>query len=191
MQATHRMTQQIEAALPNVLNSPQDYGLVQAIVIRPKEDERESMAAAHFSPELGVEGDRWVDSGQPRLPDGRPDPRSQVSLMNARLLKLLAGSEERMALAGDNLVVDLDLSATNLPVGQRLAIGTVLLEITDIPHTGCSKFAERFGPDATRFVNAREYKSLHLRGRYARVLRAGTVQVGDAVHKVMPEEAAP
>jgi MOSC domain-containing protein YiiM len=89
-----------------------------------------------------------------------------------------------MALAGDNLIVDLDLSAANLPPGQRLVAGEALLEVTDAPHTGCKAFAQRFGPDAVRYINAGERKSIHLRGRYCRVLQAGTVRVGDMIRKV-------
>ena len=184
METVHRTAGEIEAALPDILTSPQDQGVVRASFVRPTVDGRERLEAAHLSPESGVEGDRWVESGEPRLSDGRPDPRSQVTLMNARFLRWLAGSEERMSLAGDNLVVDLDLGAANLPVGQKIAAGTAVLEITDMPHTGCAKFAERFGRDAMRLVNARENDALHLRGRYARILQAGMVHVGDAVYKV-------
>lgn len=104
--------------------------------------------------------------------------------MNVRLLKMIAGDEERMALAGDNLIVDLDLNEANLPAGQRLAVGEALLEVTDLAHTGCSKFAERFGQDALRYINAAEHRSLRLRGLYVRVIRAGTVRTGDVIHKV-------
>jgi MOSC domain-containing protein YiiM len=87
-------------------------------------------------------------------------------------------------LAGDNLIVDLDLSEANIPIGQRLQVGQAVLEVTDLPHTGCSKFVERFGPDAVRYINAAERRALRLRGLYARVLKAGTVQIGDTVQKV-------
>ncbi len=184
MEATQRSNADLEAGLSEVLASPQDQGQLVAIVIRPEENQRELPQAALLSPESGVEGDRWAVSTSLRLPDGRPDPRDQVSLMNSRVLRLIAGDDERMALAGDNLIVDLDLSEANLPVGQRLAVGDALLEITDVPHTGCGKFAQRFGPDARRWVNAPQHHALHLRGRYARVLNTGTVQVQDVIHKV-------
>jgi MOSC domain-containing protein YiiM len=183
-EVTHLTDEQIEAGLADVLASPGDGGRVEAIVIRPAVDERETLQQARLSPEGGVEGDRWATAGEPLLPDGRPDPRQQVSLMNARLLHLLAGDEARMALAGDNLVVDLDLSDDNLPPGQKLAVGGALIEMTDALHTGCNKFVARFGADATRYVNASQRKALHLRGRYARVLVAGQVQVGDTLRKV-------
>jgi MOSC domain-containing protein YiiM len=141
------------------------------------------LQAVFLSPEGGVEGDRWATSSSLRLANGQPDPRAQVSLMNARLLGRIAGHKDRWALAGDNLIVDLDLTEANLPAGQKLRVGEALLEVTDVPHTGCSKFASRYGPEAMRFVNAAERKSLHLRGLYARVLEPGMVRVGDVIRK--------
>jgi hypothetical protein len=184
MKATHLTTEQIESGMPDAVASPKDQGRLEAIVIRPEEDEREMLQAAVLSPEGGVAGDRWPTCSSLRLPDGRPDPRDQVSLMNARMLRLIAGHDDRLALAGDNLIVDLDLTEANLPAGQKLRVGEALLEITDHAHTGCGKFASRFGRDAVRYINAAERKHLHLRGLYARVLEAGTVRVGDAVRKV-------
>ncbi len=184
MEVTYLTTEQIEAGLSDVLESPKDAGELQAIVIRPEENKRKLRQAVLLSPEGGVEGDRWAHASSPRDPHAGPDPRSQVSLMNSRILKMIAGGDDRIGLAGDNLVVDLDLSEANIPVGQKLAIGEVLLQITDMPHTGCKKFASRFGQDAVRFINAAERESLHLRGLYARVLRAGTVRVGDVIRKV-------
>ena len=78
----------------------------------------------------------------------------QLTLMNARAAALIAGDRDRWPLAGDQLYVDLDLSGENLPAGTRLSIGTATVEVTDQPHTGCSKFAARFGRDALKFVNS-------------------------------------
>lgn len=177
MNRTYLSPAELEAALVEVATSPGDGGQVALIVVRPALDQRERHAAVRLSPEEGVEGDYWRARG------GVVD--QQVSLMNARLLRLLAGGDEaRMAEAGDNLIVDLDLSDDNLPPGTRLRAGEVLLEMTDAPHTGCGKFAARFGPDAARFINAGERRGLHLRGRYARVIEAGTMHVGDGIWKV-------
>lgn len=184
METVHLTSGQIEAGMDLVSASPKERGRLEAIVIRPRADEREVLKTAHLSPEGGVKGDRWAASTSLRLPDGSPDPRTQVSLMNARILRLVAVTDDRVCLAGDNLIVDLDLSETNVPVGQKLAIGDTVLQVTDIPHTGCGKFVERFGADATRFINAASRKSLHLRGRYARVLKTGAVNVGDTIRKV-------
>jgi MOSC domain-containing protein YiiM len=59
-----------------------------------------------------------------------------------------------------------------------------VIEITAKPHTGCKKFAARFGQDAIKFVNSPLGKELHLRGVNARVIQSGTIQVGDAVKKI-------
>jgi MOSC domain-containing protein YiiM len=137
-----------------------------------------------LSPELGVHGDNWAKGCWMSLPDGRPHPDVQVTIMNARTIALIAQEEARWQLAGDNLLVDLDLSADNLPPGTRLSVGSVVLEITEVPHKGCKKFAGRFGVDATRFVNSRDGLRMHLRGIYASIVKPGLVAVGDAVKKL-------
>ena len=104
--------------------------------------------------------------------------------MNSRCLSLVAGDRERWPLAGDNLIVDLDLSETNIAPGQRLKIGEAILEITAKPHNGCAKFSRRFGADALKFVNSPEGKTLRLRGVHAQVVQAGRVSVGDRIEKL-------
>ena len=74
--------------------------------------------------------------------------------MNARCVALLAGDVDRWPLAGDQVYVDLDLGDENLPPGARLRVGSVLVEVSAKPHTGCSKFSARFGPEALAFVNS-------------------------------------
>ncbi len=182
--AMHQSAIELEQCLPEVLASPRDAGRLNAIFVRPTANERRSLAEARLSPEGGIDGDRWVSDSYYRLPDGRSDPRCQVSLMNARLLRQIAGQEDAMCLAGDNLIVDLDLSEENLPTGSQLAIGTeVIIEFSDLPHTGCGKFAQRYGNDARAFVNAKHRQPLHLRGRYAMIVRGGEVRLSDTVTK--------
>ncbi len=181
---THLSAIELEQGLPEVLESPRDEGRLEAIVIRPASNERRMLSTVRLTPESGVEGDRWVTDSYYRLKDGRSDPCCQVSLMNARFLRQIAGSEDAICLAGDNLIVDLDLSDTNLPAGSRLAIGSdVVIEITNQAHTGCTKLERRYGSEARVFMNSKARKSLHLRGRYASVVRGGTIEVGDTVRK--------
>ena len=108
----------------------------------------------------------------------------QLNVMNARILDLVAQDRERWRLAGDQLIVDMDLSDENLPAGTRLALGSAVIEVTEQPHTGCKKFVSRFGEDAVKFVNSPLGRRLRLRGLNARVVRPGVIRVGDAVGKI-------
>jgi MOSC domain-containing protein YiiM len=180
----HLSRDALEAGLGEILRSPSDRGLLRAVVIRPATDARQSLRRCELSPEQGVHGDDWASGSWLSLPDGRPHRDVQVTIMNARAIALIAQDEARWRLAGNNLYVDLDLCAANLPPGTRLAIGTAVLEITAVPFNGCKKFAERFGVEATRFVNSKSGKRLRLRGTYARIARPGTITVGDLVSKV-------
>jgi len=181
----HLSALQLEQGLADVLASPRDEGRLEAIVVRPASNERKLLTTAKLTPEGGIEGDRWVNDSFFKLPDGRSDPNNQLSLMNARILRQISMDDEAISLAGDNLIVDLLLSEENAPAGTRLAIGdTVLIEISDLKHTGCAKFQSRYGPEARAFVNDDRGKQLHLRGRYARIVSGGTIAVGDVVRKV-------
>lgn len=180
----HLSSGELQAGLPVIRQAPGDNGLVRAIVIRPETNQRQSLQTCEFSPGLGVHGDNWAKGCWLTLDDGSPHPDVQVAIMNARVIELVAQDPDRWPLAGDNLFIDLDLSEDNLPFGQQLSVGSTVLEVTDTPHNGCAKFAERFGPDSVKFVNSPEGKQLHLRGIYAKIVQAGTVQVGDTVKKI-------
>jgi MOSC domain len=181
----HLSAVELERGFPEVLASPQDTGRLEAIVVRPATGERQRPTSAVLTPETGIDGDRWVTDSYYKLEDGRSDPRSQLSLMNARFLRQIAGDDDAMCLSGDNLIVDLDLSDANLPPGSRLTIGdAVVVELTDKPHTGCTKFASRYGDEARAFANDKSRKAIHLRGRYARTITEGTIAVGDVVRKL-------
>ena len=108
----------------------------------------------------------------------------QLNLMNSRVIALVAGSEDRWALAGDQFFVDLDLAKENLPAGTRLAMGSAIVEVTAVPHLGCKKFVARFGMEAMKFVNSRRGKKLCLRGINAKVVQSGRVSTGDTIRRV-------
>jgi hypothetical protein len=172
------------AGLDAIRNAPQEQGKLDLIVIRPNENERVILAECTLSERSGVEGDGWAQRCKKTLPDGSLNPDTQVAIMNSRCIALLTPDWSRWPLAGDQLYIDLDLSADNLPVGQRLAVGSAVLQITGRPHTGCIKFAERYGPEALKLVNSPLGAQLHLRGVYAQVIQDGLARSGDTVTKI-------
>jgi MOSC domain-containing protein YiiM len=173
----------LAAAMGKILAAPRDEGRVEMIVRRPRVDGREVLEEGLLDPQQGLVGDGWSARATSRTADRSPHPDMQIALMSARVIDQIAGSRERWALAGDQLFVDLDLSAGNLPAGTRLAVGEALLEVTAQPHTGCRKFVDRFGDDALALVNDRDRRPLRLRGIYARVVRGGRVRRGDLLRK--------
>jgi MOSC domain-containing protein YiiM len=179
----HLSIEELEAGLDHIRRSPKDEGRVMLIVRRPDSDERETLEQCTVDSTEGLVGDNWKVRGNPHTPDGSAKINAQITIMNVRAIALLAQSEDRWSLAGDQLYVDIDLSDDNLPAGTRLTLGTAVLEVTPEPHTGCKKFAERYGTDATKFVNSAEGKRLHLRGINSRVIQAGEIRLGDVVRK--------
>lgn len=183
--AVHVDVSELEAGLPEIAQSPSQEGTVELIVSRPAEGEREVLEEGVLDVREGLVGDGWLARRRQYAPDGSdPDPETQLTLMNARAIALIAGDRERWPLAGDQLYVDLDLSPENLPTGTRLAIGSALVEVTDMPHTGCAKFTERFGSAAIRFVNSPSGRARRLRGMYVRVVEPGVVRPGDTIRKL-------
>lgn len=183
-EATHLTEADLKAGFGHVLASPADSGTLEMIVRRPGVNQRETLDEGRFTTEEGLAGDSWKSRRGYSLPDGSPDPDAQLTLTNARFADLIAGGRDRWPLAGDQLYVDLDLSESNLPPGTRLRLGGATIEVTALPHTGCSKYRQRFGLEALKFTATPEGRSRHLRGIYARVVEPGTARVGDTIRKV-------
>jgi MOSC domain-containing protein YiiM len=171
-------TTDYEARLDYIRAAPADWGTVAMIVRRPAMGEREILLEGELDTTVGLVGDSWAERA-------KVDPDAQLNVMPARAVEVLAPDDvDKRALAGDQLYLDIDFSDANLPVGSLLQVGAAVIEITPKPHTGCAKFAARFGPEATRFVNTGEGKRLHLRGVCAKVVTGGVVRVGDPVTKL-------
>ncbi|HEV2915083.1 MAG TPA: hypothetical protein VGX92_17535 [Pyrinomonadaceae bacterium] len=180
----HLTMQELEAGLDAIRRSPKDEGLLGLIVRRPRVDEREILEEAELHPTEGLVGDSWKRRRSSRTPDGSAHPEMQLNIMNSRVIALVAQARDRWQLAGDQLFIDMDLSAENLPPGTRLALGSALIEVTAQPHTGCKKFVARFGLDAMKFVNSPVGKQLHLRGINAKVVEPGVIRVGQLAKKI-------
>ena len=177
---------ELEAALPAALTSPSNDGTLELIVRRPAVGRRDALDTGELDLTTGLVGDTWNMRSSTRTDDGSPHPDMQINVMNSRVIAMIAGETTRWGLAGDQLYVDFDISAENVPPGTRLSIGSAVIEVTAQPHTGCAKFVQRFGVDAMKFVNSPHRRELHLRGINARVVVPGRIQTGDRVRKVRP-----
>lgn len=182
--AKHLTTAELEAGLDAIRQSPKDEGVIAMIVRRPQVDAREVLEEGALDLVEGLVGDSWKVRASTRTPDGSPHPDMQLNVMNARVIALVAGEKGRWPLAGDQLFIDMDVSQENLPPGTRLALGSAVIEVTDQPHTGCKKFAARFGLDALKLVNSPVGRQLQLRGVNAKVAQPGVIRVGDLVKKL-------
>lgn len=182
--ARHRTPEELEATLDQIRQAPANHGTLELIVRRPAVNEREVLATGQLNLEEGLEGDNWKQRGNPRTPDGRAHPDTQLNIMNARAAAAVAGPIDRWALAGDQLYIDLDISPETLPPGTRLALGEAVIEVTAEPHTGCGKFAARFGRHALKFVNSPAGRALNLRGINARVVHPGPIHQGDSITRL-------
>jgi hypothetical protein len=188
--ATHRPREALEDALVKIREAPRDVGTIELIVRRPAVEKREVIERAELDLTEGVVGDCWLERGSRSMPDGSANPDAQVTVMGARAAAAVAGDREHWPLAGDQLYVDLDLSGEHLPPGTRLQVGSAVLEVTAIPHTGCGKFVRRFGIEAMKFVNSPVGRELNLRGINTKVVVAGTVSAGDEIRRLTSQPAA-
>ena len=174
---------QLEAGLDDIRKSPQDSGTLKLIVCRPAKGARMLQESGELDLIQGLVQDNWRTRGSYSTSDGSAHPEMQINIMNSRAAALVSNRPDRWAEAGDQLYIDMNLGAANLPPGTQLEIGTAIIEVTAIPHTGCSKFTARFGRDATKFVNSPVGRELNLRGINARVVKPGVIRTGDLVKK--------
>ncbi len=163
----------LEQQLPLLNPAPRDRGVVTRLLVRHEGGVRQLLTSTELTVDGGLIGDAW---GR----DPQRDPQAQLAVMQEGVAQLIANGQPP-ELAGDNLWLDLDLSAANLPPGSQLRAGTVLLEVTPLPHNGCSKFRARFGDGGLRLVAQPSTRHLNLRGIYLRVIEPGQVSVGDSI----------
>jgi hypothetical protein len=180
---THLTMEELEAGLDEIRQAPRDEGVLRLIVRRPRIDEREVLEEGELHPSEGLVGDSWKFRGSSRTRDGSAHPDLQLNIMNARVIALVAQDKDRWQLAGDQLFIDMDLSADNLPAGTRFALGSAVIEVSPQPHTGCQKFVGRFGLDAMQFVNSPLGRQMNLRGINAKVVQPGVIRIGDVATK--------
>jgi hypothetical protein len=174
---------ELAAALPDVLAAPCDGGAVRLLCARPKPNARTFPETLSLTRAAGVVGDFETSRPWLELPDGRADPRIQVSILPWRVLELVWRERDRIAHPGDNIVVDMNLSEENLPVGTLLSAGTAVLRISDVPNDGCVKWKVRQGKAAFDWIVAPDHLPLRLRGLFCLVEQDGVVHLGDTIRR--------
>ena len=127
----------------------------------------------------GVPGERWLENPWLRLPNGRPDPRIQVSILPIRVMNLVWRDREGTPHPGDTIVADLDCSEANLPEGTLIQAGTAVLKVSSEFNAGCVKWKARYGADAKDWIVAPGHPTLRLRGILCSVEQDGEVRLSD------------
>jgi hypothetical protein len=153
--------------------APRERGTVELLVARGPSGARLLPNEALLTVEGGMPGDRWQG-------DDRYGPEYQLATTQADYARVIANGQS-LDLHGDNLYLNLELSADNLPVGATLRLGEAVVRVTEQAHNGCKKWAQRFGLAPLKLNLAPEFRARHLRGIYLQVVQPGIVRVGDAV----------
>lgn len=147
-------------------------GRVAVLVESPAPEERQTPDAVTVVPGVGFAGDHPRKS----FWKGRRIPGREVTAVSAEALRLFGTAPARI---GDNLVVEgFDLRA--LQPGDRVQVGTVILERSPKPHRPCTKFRDRTSPEAFAAVSQAGY-----RGALFTVVKGGVIRRGDAI-RVQP-----
>ncbi len=175
---------ELDAALPHVLAAPFTDAPVTALCLRPAPNRRTFPDRLTLTRSGGIAGDPSMTKPWLRLPDGRPDPRIQVSILPARVLDLVWRDREGTVHPGDPIVADLETSEANLPEGTLLRIGTAVVRVSGVWNDGCAKWKVRYGAAAHAWVRA--HPALRLRGILCSVEQDGEVRLGDRVIHLSP-----
>jgi hypothetical protein len=168
----HLATAELHERLMTSPASPTDEGRVTLLCARPARHARALFERVHLNHD-GMPTDRWRS--------GKAKPEMQLAVMEHRVAMVVANGQS-LALFGDNLSLDLDLSLANLPIHSLLRVGDATVVVTPEPHTGCQHYAARFGREALRYISAPDRRDARLRGVYLRVVESGDVWLDAPVH---------
>lgn len=161
----------IEAIGAAEISYVDNWGTLDALVIRSENGSRLQPVSAHVGVQEGLVGDRWST--------GKAAPGEQLSMMNLDVAAAIANGQP-IALFGDNLFTRMNLSEDVLEVGALLRIGPVTARLSETPHLPCSQFRARFGASSFEMVA----KQPRLRGVYLTVVEGGEVALGDPIRRV-------
>ena len=169
---------ELMAALPQVLAAPKTSAEIRSLCFRPGFGQRSFPDRLTLTVAQGVPGERWLTHPWLRLPDGRPDPRIQVSILPTRVLDLV-WRDRSQPHPGDTITADLDCGLANLPPDSLIRAGTAVLRVSDEFNDGCVKWKARYGADAKAWIDAPGHPELRLRGVLCEVVQDGEVSLQD------------
>ncbi|WP_211341121.1 hypothetical protein [Paracoccus methylarcula] len=175
----HPPLRDLMAAMPHICSAPRDDAPIRYLCQRPDFGQRVFVDRLHLTVDQGIPGERWLRHPWLRLPDGRPDPAIQVSILPSRVCDLVWQPGDAAPHPGDPIVADLDTSLDNLPPGSLIEAGSAVLQVSAVFNTACVKWRSRYGEDAYRWINMEDHPRLRLRGILCAVVRDGVVTMAD------------
>ncbi|WP_418904099.1 hypothetical protein [Cereibacter sphaeroides] len=176
--------EELAAALPHILAAPKTDAPIVSLCWRAGFNRRSFPDRLLLTRRCGIPGERWLKQPWLRLPDGRPDPRIQVSILPARVCELVWRDRQGTPHPGDTIVADLDTTEANLPVGSLLRAGTAVLRVSDVFNDGCAKWKARYGVAAKDWIVAPGHAALRLRGILCSIEEGGVVAATDRLRKL-------
>ena len=174
----------LDGAIPEILSAPKDGAIIEQLCFRPDFSERTYVDEIAVTAKGGVDGCRWSHTPWMKLEDGTGDPRIQVSILQKRVLDLVYDPATDDLHPGDTMIVDMDLSHDNLPVGTILQAGTAQLRVTDYWNDACVKWKVRYGADALDWLREEENIKSRLRGVTCEIVTDGVIINGTPLTKV-------
>ncbi|HET6567395.1 MAG TPA: MOSC domain-containing protein, partial [Rhodothermales bacterium] len=145
-----------------------DYARVAMLVETPSPGEHVSREEVQAVPGKGFTGDHERKS----FYKGRLVPGREVTSVSLEVLQALGVDP---IVVGDNLITEgFDLGV--LEPGDRVEVGTVLLERSPQEHRPCTVFRDRTSPEAFAAISQQRF-----RGAVFTVVTGGVLQVGELV----------
>lgn len=181
---THASAADLALALPHIAAAPRDHAPIHMLCFRPGYGQRQMVDRLTLTVDQGIPGERWLTAPWLRLPDGRPDPAIQVSVLPLRVMQAVWRDRAGTVHPGDPIVADFDTSEANLPPGTRLRAGSAVIEVSTVFNDGCVKWKARYGAAAKDWLVTPENRPLRLRGILCRVVEDGEVTLSDRLVRV-------
>ncbi len=166
-------------ALPHVLAAPKTDAPIQSLCFRPGFGQRQFPERLTLTVDGGIPGERWLTHPWLRLPDGRPDPAIQVSILPTRVMDLVWRDRKGIPHPGDPITADLDCGLANLPEGTLIAAGTAVLRVSTVFNDACVKWKVRYGQAAKDWITAPGHPALRLRGALCSIVKDGELRLTD------------